>query len=45
MEKPRTDLIELNAIFTRIKNIMKEKEMEKAKEDKRRKIIENTPFV
>ena len=45
MEKPRTDLVELNDIFTRIKNIMKEKEMEKAKEDKRRKIIENTPFV
>ena len=45
IDKPRTDLIELNAIFTRIKNIMKEKEMEKAKEDKRRKIIENTPFV
>ena len=44
MEKPRTDLVELNDIFTRIKNIMKEKEMEKAKEDKRRKIIENTPF-
>ena len=45
MEKPRTDLVELNDIFTRIKNIMKEKEMEKAKDDKRRKIIENTPFV
>ena len=45
LEKPRTDIIDIHDIFNKVKNMMKEKELEKKKEDNRRKIIENTPFV
>ena len=45
LEKPRTDLIDLHDIFNKVKAMMKEKEIEKQKEDNRRKIIENAPFV
>ena len=45
LEKLRTDVIDLHDIFNKVKNMMKEKEMEKKKEDNKRKIIENAPFV
>ena len=45
LEQPRNDQIDIHAIFNRVKNVMKEKELEKKKEDNRRKIIENAPFV
>ena len=45
LEKDRNDMIDIHDIFNKVKNVMKEKEIEKAKEDNRRKIIENTPFI
>ena len=45
LEKPRTDIIDLHDIFNKVKAMMKEKELEKQKEDSRRRIIENAPFV
>ena len=44
-EKPRNDQIDLHDIISKVKNMMKEKELEKKKEDNRRKIIENTPLL
>ena len=41
----RTDLIELHLIFSKIKKIMKEKEKEFEKEEKRRKKISNEPYL
>ena len=45
LEKPRNDQIDIHDIFNKVKHMMKEKETEKKKEDNRRKIIENTPFI
>ena len=45
LEKPRNDQIDLHDIIIKVKNMMKEKELEKKKEDNRRKIIENTPLI
>ena len=45
LEKDRNDRIDIHDIFNKVKNVMKEKEIEKNKEDNRRKIIENTPFI
>jgi len=45
LEKPRNDQIDFHDIINKVKNMMKEKELEKKKEDKRRKIIENTPIL
>ena len=41
----RTDIIELHLIFSRIKKIMKEKEKEFEKEEKRRKKIADEPYI
>ena len=45
LEKDRNDRIDIHDIFNKVKIVMKEKEIEKNKEDNRRKIIENTPFI
>ena len=45
LENDRNDRIDIHDIFNKVKIVMKEKEIEKNKEDNRRKIIENTPFI
>ena len=45
LEKKRTDQIDLYSIFNIVKNTLKEKEIEQEKEEKRRKIIANTPYL
>ena len=45
LEKTRNDQIDIQDIFKKVKNMMKEKELEKKKEDNRRRIIENTPLA
>ena len=44
-ENKRNDQIELHCIFNKVKNTLKEKEIEQEKEEKRRKIIANTPYL
>ena len=45
LDKHRNDQIDLHAIFNKVKNMVKEKEIEQEKEEKRRKIIANTPYL
>ena len=45
LEKNRNDQIDLYAIINKVKNTLKEKEIEQEKEEKRRKIIANTPYL
>ena len=41
----RNDQVDLYAIFNKVKNTLKEKEIEQEKEEKRRRIIANTPYI
>ena len=45
LEKNRNDQVDLYAIFNKVKNTLKEKEIEQEKEEKRRRIIANTPYI
>ena len=45
LEKPRNDQIDFHDIINKVKSMMKEKELEKKKEDNKRKIIENASFL
>ena len=45
LEKPRNDQIDFHDIINKVKSMLKEKELEKKKEDDKRKIIENTSFL
>ena len=45
IEKNRNDQIDFHSIFNKVKNTLKEKEIEQEKEEKRRKIIANTPYI
>ena len=45
LDKNRNDQINLHSIFNKVKNTLKEKEIEQEKEEKRRKIIANTPYL
>ena len=41
----RNDKIDINLIFRKVKDILKEKEVEQKKEENRRKMIANTPYL
>jgi len=45
LEKNRNDQVDLHSIINKVKNTLKEKEIEQEKEEKRRKIIANTPYL
>jgi len=45
LDKPRNDQIDFHDIINKVKSMLKEKELEKKKEDNKRRIIENTPFL
>jgi len=45
LDKKRNDQIDIYTIFNKVKNTLKEKEIEQEKEEKRRKIIANTPYL
>jgi hypothetical protein len=45
LEKKRNDQIDIHAIFNKVKNTFKEKEIEQEKEESRRRIIANTPYI
>ena len=45
LERNRNDQVDLYAIFNKVKNTLKEKEIEQEKEEKRRRIIANTPYI
>ena len=45
LEKKRNDQIDLYSIFNKVKNTLREKEIEQEKEEKRRRIIANTPYL
>ena len=45
LEKNRNDQIDIHSIINKVKNILKEKEIEQQNEEKKRKIIANTTYI
>ena len=45
LDQNRNDQISLHDILKKVKNTLREKEIEQEKEEKRRRIIANTPYL